>query len=76
MTNEELFMNAHTDNRDKAEKVLMSYAESQLLQNIADEFNISKSKLLLLLFLKFVRERNEEQVLMESGLITRTKPGQ
>lgn len=69
-------MNAHADNRDKAEKVLMSYAESQLLQHIADELGISKSKLLLLLFLKYVRERNEEQVLAENGLINRTSPGQ
>lgn len=56
------------DPRDLSEKCLMTGSESRALKSLADELRLSKSKVLLLAFLKFQREYEEQKRIAQAGL--------
>jgi len=64
------------DPRDITEKCLMTGSESRALKHLADEMRLSKSKVLLLAFLKFQRDHHELQLMRAHGLGPRTEDGQ
>lgn len=70
-------MNAEMiDPRDITEKCLMTGSESRALKHLADELRLSKSKVLLLAFLKFMREHHDAEHRRELGLNYRPELGQ
>lgn len=64
------------DPRDITEKCLMTGAESRALKHLADELRLSKSKVLLLAFLKYARDFHDEEHRREKGLTHRPELGQ
>lgn len=52
------------DPRTIAERCLMNSAESRALKGLADEYGLSKSLLLRLAFLKFLREHHDGSCLL------------
>lgn len=64
------------DPRDIPEKCLMTGSESRALKHLAEELRLSKSKVLLLAFLKFMREHHDAEHMRERGLAHRPELGQ
>lgn len=56
------------DPRDIVEKCLMTGTESRALKHLADELRLSKSKVLLLAFLKYARDFHDAEHRRELGL--------
>lgn len=64
------------DPRDITEKCLMTGAESRALKHLADEMRLSKSKVLLLAFLKFMRDHHDAEHSRAMGLARSPEAGQ
>lgn len=63
------------DPRDIPEKCLMTGSESRALRHLAEEMRLSKSKVLLLAFLKFARDHHEQEIARMHGLSSRSEHG-
>ena len=64
------------DPRDITEKCLMTGAESRALKHLADGLRLSKSKVLLLAFLKYARDFHDAEHRRSYGLAPRAEDGQ